>query len=46
MHCLWVKKIKERKELIDSEIPINRGNSGIHFCNRLFDIANNNIQIQ
>ena len=40
------EKIKERKELIDSEIPFNRGNSGIHFCNRLFDIANNNIQIQ
>lgn len=37
------EKKEERKKLIDTEIPVNRGNSGEHFCNRLFNIAKNNI---
>ncbi|OUU23875.1 MAG: hypothetical protein CBB97_12610 [Candidatus Endolissoclinum sp. TMED37] len=35
------EKSKERGKLIDTEIPVNRGNSGEKFCYRLLKLANN-----
>ena len=34
-----------RKQLVNTEIPVNRGNSKKYFCNRIINLAKNNSKL-